>query len=53
MLNTEDVAVVIDAAHLCVASRGIKDTNSTTITSHFSGKFLKEGTKNEFLSFIK
>ena len=53
ILNTEDVAVVIDAAHLCVASRGIKDTNSSTITSHFSGKFLKEETKNEFLSFIK
>jgi GTP cyclohydrolase I len=53
ILNTEDVAVVIDAAHLCVASRGVKDTNSSTITSHFSGKFLKEETKNEFLSFIK
>lgn len=53
ILNTEDVAVVIDAAHLCVASRGIKDTNSATITTHFSGKFLKEDTKNEFLFLIR
>lgn len=52
-LNTEDVAVVIDAAHLCVASRGIKDTNSTTITSHFSGKFLQDETRNAFLVLIK
>jgi GTP cyclohydrolase IA len=52
-LNTEDVAVVIDAAHLCVASRGIKDTSSSTITAHYSGKFLEEKTKNEFLALIK
>lgn len=52
-LNTKDVAVVIDAAHLCVASRGINDVNSTTVTSHYSGKFKNESTKNEFLSFIK
>lgn len=52
-LQTEDVAVVIDAAHLCVASRGVSDVNSTTITSHYSGKFKKEEHKKEFLSFIK
>jgi GTP cyclohydrolase I len=52
-LGTEDVAVVIDAHHCCVASRGIKDTNSTTITSHYSGKFRQEATKKEFLSFIR
>lgn len=52
-IGTEDIAVVIDAVHLCVASRGIKDTNSTTITSHYSGKFLNEETKYEFLSLIK
>ncbi len=52
-LQTEDVAVVIDAAHLCVASRGVNDVNSTTITSHYSGKFTKEDTKREFLSYIK
>jgi len=45
-IDTEDVAVLIDAVHLCVASRGIKDTNSSTITAHYSGKFINEGTMN-------
>ncbi len=52
-LSTPDVAVMIDAVHLCVASRGVHDTNSGTITSHYSGKFLNENTRREFLSFIK
>ncbi len=52
-LNTEDIAVVIDAAHLCVASRGVSDVNSTTVTSHYSGKFEKESFRAEFLSFLK
>ena len=52
-IGTEDVGVVIDAVHLCVASRGIRDTNSSTITAHYSGKFIDEGTKNEFLALIK
>jgi GTP cyclohydrolase I len=39
LLKTEDVAVIIDAKHLCVSSRGIKDDTSTTVTSSFSGKF--------------
>jgi GTP cyclohydrolase I len=52
-LDTEDVAVVIDAAHLCIASRGVGDVNSTTITSHYSGRFKTEQTKKEFLSFLK
>lgn len=51
--GTEDVAVLIDAVHLCVASRGVKDTNSSTITSHYSGKFINEGVKNEFLVSVK
>jgi len=51
-LGTEDIAVVIDAAHLCVSSRGVRDNNSTTITSHFSGKFREEKTKMEFLSIL-
>jgi GTP cyclohydrolase I len=45
--------VLIDAVHLCVTSRGIKDTNSSTITSHYSGKFINEETKNEFLALVK
>jgi GTP cyclohydrolase I len=39
LLKTEDVAVIIDAKHLCVSSRGIKDDTSATVTSSFSGKF--------------
>lgn len=52
-IGTEDVAVLIDAVHLCVASRGIKDTNSSTITTSYSGKFINEETKNEFLALVK
>lgn len=52
LLETEDVAVVIDAEHLCVSSRGIQDVNSSTVTAQFHGKFKEEGVKNEFLSYI-
>jgi GTP cyclohydrolase IA len=52
-LQSDDVAVIIDATHLCVSSRGIKDTNTNTITVHYSGKFQVEKTKNEFISLIK
>lgn len=51
-LGTDDVAVVIDAKHLCVSSRGINDTNSSTITGHYSGKFKESEYKKEFLSYI-
>jgi GTP cyclohydrolase IA len=53
VLETENVAVVIDAVHLCVSSRGVQDTNSSTITSYYSGKFRQEDIKNEFLALIK
>jgi GTP cyclohydrolase I len=39
ILKTEDVAVIINAKHLCVSSRGIKDESSSTVTSYFGGKF--------------
>lgn len=52
LLNTEDVAVVIEADHLCVSSRGIKDVNSDTTTAQFYGKFEESATKNEFLTYI-
>lgn len=52
-LQSEDVAVMVDAVHLCVASRGIKDTNSSTITSNYSGKFRDSEIKQEFLSTLK
>ncbi len=51
-LDTEDVAVVVDATHMCVASRGVGDTNSKTGTAYFGGKFKEDQTKNEFLNYI-
>ena len=51
-LGTEDVAVVIDAHHHCVSSRGIRDTASTTLTAEYCGQFLNAETKNEFLKYI-
>jgi GTP cyclohydrolase I len=53
VLNTDDVACVIDAKHLCVNSRGIRDIESSTITSEFGGKFKEENTRNEFLNYIR
>jgi len=52
VLGTEDVAVMIDAVHLCVSSRGIKDMDSSTITAEYRGKFLDTGTKEEFLRYL-
>jgi GTP cyclohydrolase I len=52
VLETQDVAVVIDATHLCVSSRGVKDVNSSTVTANFCGKFENESTKNEFLKYV-
>jgi len=53
VLNTDDVACVIDAKHLCVNSRGIRDIESSTITSEFGGKFKNLETRREFLDYIK
>lgn len=52
VLNTEDVACVIDAKHLCVNSRGIRDIDSSTVTSEFGGVFKNPDTKKEFLDYI-
>ena len=51
-LNTEDIGLVIDADHLCVSSRGIKDITSSTITVESSGKFKDDSTWNKFLALI-
>jgi GTP cyclohydrolase I len=51
-LGVNDVAVLIEADHLCVASRGVQDASSNTITSEYSGKFLDMKTREEFLSYI-
>jgi GTP cyclohydrolase I len=53
ILNTQDVACVIDAKHLCVNSRGIRDIDSSTVTSEFGGAFKNEKVKREFLDYIK
>lgn len=53
VLNTEDVACVIDAKHLCVNSRGIRDIDSSTVTSEFGGQFKKPEIKREFLDYIQ
>lgn len=52
ILNTEDVAVLIDAKHLCVSSRGVEDTASSTITASYLGKFQNESTRDEFLKYV-
>ena len=52
VLLSTDVAVVLDANHMCVASRGVLDTNSRTGTAYFSGKFRDENIKREFLNYI-
>ncbi|AMC12183.1 GTP cyclohydrolase [Lutibacter profundi] len=52
-LGTEDVACVIDAKHLCVNSRGVRDIESSTVTSEFGGKFKNKEIKREFLDYIK
>jgi GTP cyclohydrolase I len=51
-LDTDNVAVVIDAKHLCVSSRGVEDTASSTITATYLGRFKEGETKNEFLRHI-
>ena len=52
ILETKDIAVIIDAKHLCVSSRGIKDNNSATVSSFYGGKFNNEATRSEFLKYI-
>lgn len=49
VLQTDDVAVIIDARHLCVSMRGVEDVNSSTVTAHYSGKFKEDATRQEFL----
>ena len=53
VLGTDDVACVIDAKHLCVNSRGIRDIESSTVTAEFGGKFKEDKVRREFLDYIK
>ncbi|MCJ8330915.1 MAG: GTP cyclohydrolase I FolE [Lentisphaeria bacterium] len=52
ILETDDIAVTIEAKHNCVISRGVEDVNSTTITNKFGGKFQNDITRAEFLRFV-
>ncbi len=52
ILKTEDVAVLIDAKHLCVSSRGIQDEGSATVTAEYGGIFKNQARREEFLKYI-
>ena len=52
VLDTDDVAVIIDAKHLCVSSRGVKDDTSSTVTAYYGGKFNSSTKINELLNYI-
>lgn len=53
VLGTDDVACVVDAKHLCVNSRGIRDIESSTVTAEFGGQFKNSSVRREFLDYIK
>ncbi|MDB9960610.1 GTP cyclohydrolase I FolE [Oceanihabitans sp.] len=53
ILNTEDVAVIIDAKHLCVSSRGIKDDTSATVTTYYGGQFNTSNKIAELQNYLK
>jgi GTP cyclohydrolase IA len=53
VLFTENVAVFIEADHLCVMSRGVNDVSSSTITTEYAGLFQQEQYRNEFLNYIR
>ena len=52
VLKTDDVAVVIDAKHLCVSCRGIQDESSSTVTADYSGKFKGKSVREEFMKYL-
>ena len=53
ILQTVDIVVIIDAKHLCVSSRGIKDDTSATVTSYYGGEFNTPSKINELLNYLK
>lgn len=52
VLETEDVAVIIDAKHLCVSSRGVKDDTSATVTTYYGGEFNAPEKISELQNYI-
>jgi GTP cyclohydrolase I len=53
LLETKDVAVIIEAKHLCVSMRGVKDDTSSTTTVFFGGQFEKESKQTELNNYLK
>lgn len=53
ILETDDIAVMINASHYCVKSRGVQDVNSSTTTSKLGGAFKNSDLRKEYLSLIK
>ncbi|MCI5055262.1 MAG: GTP cyclohydrolase I FolE [Flavobacteriales bacterium] len=53
ILETKDVAVIIDAKHLCVSSRGVEDDTSSTVTTFFGGQFKSDTTRQELMNYIQ
>ncbi len=51
-LQTQDIAVIIDAKHLCVSMRGVEDSTSATVTAHYSGKFEQNEVREQFLKYL-
>ncbi|MBB3698193.1 GTP cyclohydrolase I FolE [Flammeovirga yaeyamensis] len=51
-LQTDSVIVVVDAEHLCVSSRGVKDKTSSTVTLEYGGEFNDLSLRNEFLKLV-
>lgn len=52
ILQTDSVAVIIDAEHMCVSSRGIQDVNSSTVSAFYGGEFEKSKKKEELFNYI-
>lgn len=52
ILHTEDVAIYIDATHMCVQARGVEHHGCSTVTTAFSGKFKEESTRKEFIDIV-
>jgi GTP cyclohydrolase I len=52
-LGTEDIAVLIEAEHMCVSMRGVEHSGVVTITSEYGGKFKDDATRKEFLRYVK
>jgi len=52
ILETKDVAVIIDARHMCVSARGIEDNTSSTVTAFYGGKFKETDKKQELHNYL-